>query len=156
WVPGHATHYGPYPQYPAWSEVGYLPGDIGVGCSNGQPGGDPNWDAILSNGTYPSPAGTQTVWPIVATVAVSQKYWASNYTGQTYRAPICWNSIWIRNPAFPNDVVEAQIVDYCPTQGCTWSEDELPYNVDIYGGATWTTLHGQTLDAKIAIEIIWP
>lgn len=53
WLPAKATHYGPFPARPWLSESGYQDSEAGVGCSNGQPGGDPRWRAILaSNGTH--------------------------------------------------------------------------------------------------------
>lgn len=33
---GQATHYGPWPSFPTYSEPGFLQNDVGVGCSNGQ------------------------------------------------------------------------------------------------------------------------
>jgi hypothetical protein len=36
---GTATHYGPWDLI-HYSEAGYQPLDVGVGCSNGEPGGD--------------------------------------------------------------------------------------------------------------------
>jgi hypothetical protein len=53
WLPAKATHYGPFPARPWLSESGYQESEAGVGCSNGQPGGDPRWRAILaSQGTH--------------------------------------------------------------------------------------------------------
>ncbi|KAI8906407.1 hypothetical protein EDD86DRAFT_210645 [Gorgonomyces haynaldii] len=67
WQAGKATHYGPYPQYPALSEAGYQPLDVGVGCSDGRPGGDPRWNAILKKGTKSNPLMNSTVWPTTPT-----------------------------------------------------------------------------------------
>jgi len=53
WTSGYGTHYGPFPSSPHFSEVGYQPQDVGVGCSDGRPGGDPRWKNILSKGVYP-------------------------------------------------------------------------------------------------------
>ncbi|KAJ3027653.1 UNVERIFIED_CONTAM: hypothetical protein HDU68_003411, partial [Siphonaria sp. JEL0065] len=156
WYSGYSTHYGPFPQQWGASEIGYLPNDIGVGCSSGVPGGDPHWNAILAaNGVYPSPNGTQTVWPKIATVAVSQKYWASNYS-PTFKAPICWQQLWIRNKYDHTKHITAYVVDFCPSAGCTWGEMELGYNVDMYGGASWEALGGNPMDSKIEVEIVWP
>jgi len=54
WTSGFGTHYGPFPSNPHFSEVGYQPNDVGVGCSDGRPGGDPQWNNILSKGVYPA------------------------------------------------------------------------------------------------------
>jgi len=54
WTSGYGTHYGPFPSSPHFSEVGYQPQDVGVGCSDGRPGGDPRWKNILSQGVHPS------------------------------------------------------------------------------------------------------
>ena len=35
---GKSTHYGPWPSFQAFSEPGFLPNDVGVGCSDGRPG----------------------------------------------------------------------------------------------------------------------
>jgi hypothetical protein len=63
---GTATHYGPWDLI-HYSEVGYQPLDVGVGCSNGEPGGDPSWNSILEKGVHVGlvdhPANTKTVWP---------------------------------------------------------------------------------------------
>ncbi|KAI9343485.1 hypothetical protein BDR26DRAFT_801321 [Obelidium mucronatum] len=156
WYSGYSTHYGPFPQQWGASEIGYLPNDIGVGCSSGVPGGDPRWNAILAaNGVYPSPAGTQTVWPKIATVAVSQKYWAGNYA-PTYKAPICFQQLWIRNKYDHSKHITAYVVDFCPSAGCTWGEMEIGYNVDMYGGVSWDLLGGSPMDSKIEVEIVWP
>ncbi|KAJ3064033.1 hypothetical protein HDU98_000219 [Podochytrium sp. JEL0797] len=156
WTPGYSTHYGPFPQALGSSEVGYLPNDIGVGCSSGVPGGDPHWNAILAQGTYAPPSNSPTtVWPKVATVAVSQKYWAGNYTA-TYKAPICWQQLWIRNKYNTTQHITAYVVDFCPTSGCTWGADELGFNVDMYGGASWESLGFTAINSKMEVEIVWP
>ncbi|KAJ3060606.1 hypothetical protein HDU98_003462, partial [Podochytrium sp. JEL0797] len=96
-----------------------------------------------------------TVWPKVATVAVSQKYWAGNYSA-TYKAPICFQQLWIRNKFNPAQHITAYVVDFCPTSGCTWGADELPYNVDMYGGISWSNLGFTPTNSKMEVEIVWP
>jgi hypothetical protein len=68
WLEGHATHYGPFPQFPAWSEVGYQPNEVGLGCSTGIVGGDPRWNEIIAKGTLTNPLMPSTIWPITPTV----------------------------------------------------------------------------------------
>ncbi|KAJ3111450.1 hypothetical protein HDU96_005683 [Phlyctochytrium bullatum] len=156
WVEGKSTHYGPFPSRPFMSEVGYLPNDIGVGCSTGVPGGDPRWLSILSHGLYPPlpsnlTQNTRTVYPRIPTVAVSQRMY-----GGANKEAVCFKRIRIRNKAKPAFEVEAYIVDFCPTNGCLWKEEELARNADIYGEETWKRLGGGLDDGVIAVEIQWP
>ncbi|KAL2914081.1 hypothetical protein HK105_206339 [Polyrhizophydium stewartii] len=151
WLRGKATHYGPYPSFPGLSEAGYYPNDVGVGCSNGQPGGDPRWKAITAKGLIPNPLDNNTVWPVVATVAVSETIWGSDN-----KAKICFQKVQIRNAVNQSLHVEAYVVDFCPTNGCLWPRSELRYNVDIYGQRTFQALGGGLLDGTIDIEVIWP
>ncbi|KAJ3034393.1 hypothetical protein HDU99_010708, partial [Rhizoclosmatium hyalinum] len=153
WTQAYSTHYGPFPQQLSASEPGYLKGsDQGVGCAAPQPngGGDPRWAAIVAKGTLPAPL-PETVYPVIHTVAVSQKYWASNYT-----APICFQQLWIRNRNNIAQHITAYVVDFCPTSGCTWSESELPWNIDLYGGDAWAKLGGEPFGSKLDLEIVWP
>ncbi|KAJ3105449.1 hypothetical protein HDU97_008065 [Phlyctochytrium planicorne] len=154
WVSGKATSYGPFPSRPYKSEIGYVANDIGVGCSNGQPGGDPHWNLILAQGTYPNPnltVNADTVWPQIPTVAVSQRKYGGDNKNQ-----VCFQPILIRNKNSPEKQVEAVIVDFCPTQGCLWSGDDLSRNADIYGENTWTALGAGLDDGSIEVEIQWP
>jgi hypothetical protein len=146
--PGRATHYGPFPDFPSFSEPGYYPNDVGVGCSTGVPGGDPNWNRILEKGVRTNPLSEKTVWPIVPTVAVSQAAWNKDQ--------VCWKTIKIRNRKNPSLEVEAVIVDFCPANGCLWNQTERPFNVDIYGQETWKMLGGGLLEGKMDVEIAWP
>ncbi|KAJ3197268.1 hypothetical protein HDU67_003783, partial [Dinochytrium kinnereticum] len=140
---------------PFKSEIGYVQNDVGVGCSNGVPGGDPRWNAILSEGTLPLPANltvnANTVYPKASTVAVSQRMW-----GGANKALICFQKMKIRNRDRPELQVDAYIVDFCPTAGCLWPVDELDKNADIYGEETWVKLGGGLDDAMLNIEIQWP
>jgi hypothetical protein len=145
---GKATHYGPFPDFPAWSEPGYYPNDVGVGCSTGVPGGDPNWNSILSKGVQRNPLSEMTVWPITPTVAVSEAAWN--------KKDVCWKTLKIRNKNNPSLQVEAVIVDFCPRNGCLWNRTERSFNVDIYGQETWKKLGGGVLDGKMQIEVAWP
>ena len=53
WKRGKATHYGPFPSVPRLSETGFQLNDVAVACSDGRPGGDPRWRAILDEqGVY--------------------------------------------------------------------------------------------------------
>ncbi|KAJ3406141.1 hypothetical protein HDV05_006136, partial [Chytridiales sp. JEL 0842] len=133
------TTTGPFPGRAFKSEPGYMPNDVGVGCSNGQSGGDPRWKAILENGTYPVPSNlavnARTVWPVTPTVAVSQRMY-----GATNKDNVCFQKIRVRNKFNTSLEVEAAIVDFCPTKGCLWNVNDLAYNVDIYGEMTWMML----------------
>lgn len=105
---GKATHYGPW-EIAYKSEVGYQPLDVGVGCSNGQPGGDPRWNEILEDGQHerlPHPANVATVWPKQPTVAVS---------AAMYGKEACFQKIVIENKATGKSL-EASIVDFCPAK----------------------------------------
>ncbi|KAI9011456.1 hypothetical protein BC832DRAFT_346497 [Gaertneriomyces semiglobifer] len=155
WVPGRATHYGPYPSFPAHSEPGYQLNGVGVGCAIAEPGGDPRWNAILAEkGTYTNPLNNQTAWPKLATVAVSQAAYASTPED---RARMCFQRIKLRSRTDPNlPVIDAAVVDWCPAAGCNWSKDELPFNVDLYGEYTWKQLGGQDGGGMIDIEVYWP
>ena len=145
---GHSTHYGPFPGFPAFSEIGYLANDVGVGCSNGQPGGDPRWLEILKGGVQINPLDPNTVWPSIPTVAVSEAAWA--------KEDVCFKKIIIRNAKKPNLFVEAVIVDFCPATGCLWDKSTRHLNADIYGQETWTKLGANLTDGVIEIEIKWP
>lgn len=151
WTAGRSTHYGPYPQLPSASEAGYQPLDVGVGCSNGVPGGDPRWNKILANGTKTNPIMNSTVWPLLATVAVSEAAW-----GGKNKNIVCFQKLLIRNPAKPSVVVTAYVVDFCPTNGCNWASDKRQFNADLYGQDTWNTLGGSVTGGDIAVEIQWP
>ncbi|KAI9193117.1 uncharacterized protein BJ171DRAFT_533808 [Polychytrium aggregatum] len=154
WRAGQATHYGPFPDYLPLSEAGYQANDVGVGCSNGQPGGDPHWNAILSKGVYPplnNSINIGTVWPKTATVAVSEAMY-----GFANKDKVCWSTLTIRNAANHSQTVQAIVVDFCPANGCLWPADQLANNVDLYGEATWNALGGGLLDGTVNIEIIWP
>jgi hypothetical protein len=177
---GKATHYGPFPIYPAFSELGYQALDVGVGCSNGQPGGDPRWQKILSAGTFndseiqsmaninvtfppempiPNPKFKNqvldqlrtTVWPKAYTVAVSEKAY-----GGKNKQLICFQPIKIRNAKNPSYQITAYIVDFCPATGCNWPRDELTSNVDVYGQAAWFALGGTVGGGLLSIEVEWP
>jgi len=151
WTSGYGTHYGPFPSQPHFSEIGYQPNDVGVGCSDGRPGGDPNWNKILEKGVYPSPNlvnHENTVWPVTYTVAVSLAVWN--------KEDVCWKTIKIRNKKKPEYVIEAHIVDFCPIGHCQWSDKYLARNVDIYGEKAWFALGADSNDSKLEIEIEWP
>ena len=143
---GKSTHYGPFPGLPAFSEIGYLKNDVGVGCSTGA--GDPRWQEILKNGTMINPLDPNTVWPVTPTVAVSQAAWA--------KEDVCFKKITIRNKNRPEFSVEAHIVDFCPSTGCLWDTKTRHLNADIYGQETWTKLGAQLTDGVMEIEIKWP
>ncbi|KAI8802424.1 hypothetical protein BJ742DRAFT_743719 [Cladochytrium replicatum] len=154
-VEGRSTYYGPWLASSALSELGYQPNDIGVGCSNGEPGGDPRWNAILAQGTHTPPSFPQnanTVWPKVPTVAVSQAVYAAT---PEIRKLACWNTVLIRKKG-GSVVLNATIVDFCPTNGCLWPNEERARNLDIYGQHTWEALGGKTNESTMAIEVQWP
>ncbi|KAI9202778.1 uncharacterized protein BJ171DRAFT_600774 [Polychytrium aggregatum] len=149
WLEGTATHYGPFPQNPLWSEPGYQPGDVGVGCSDGQPGGDPRWNKVLRAGLRANPSlpiNQFTIYPVQYTVAVSEKIYGD-------KARYCFQTIQIRRGGRR---INATIVDFCPIGSCLWPESQLATNVDIYGGAAWEALGGGPLDSSVAVEILWP
>ncbi|KAL6610902.1 hypothetical protein LY90DRAFT_502078 [Neocallimastix californiae] len=151
WTSGYGTHYGPFPSNPHFSEVGYQPNDVGVGCSDGRPGGDPQWKSILSKGVYPAPNivnHENTVWPVAYTVAVSAAVWN--------KEDVCWKSIKIRNKNKPENVIEAYIVDFCPIGYCLWKDKYLARNVDIYGEKAWLALGADVNESNLDIEIEWP
>jgi len=151
WTSGYGTHYGPFPSNPHFSEVGYQPNDVGVGCSDGRPGGDPQWKSILSKGVYPAPNivnHENTVWPVAYTVAVSAAVWN--------KEDVCWKSIKIRNKNKPKNVIEAYIVDFCPIGHCLWKDKYLARNVDIYGEKAWLALGADINESNLDIEIEWP
>jgi len=151
WTLGSGTHYGPFPSEPHFSEPGYQPNDVGIGCSDGRPGGDPKWNAILAKGVYPPPNiinHEQTVWPVTYTVAVAAAVWN--------KEDICWKKLKIRNKKKPKNVIEAYIVDFCPIGKCLWNKKDLARNVDIYGEKAWTALGGNSGESKLALEIEWP
>jgi len=151
WTSGFGTHYGPFPSNPHFSEVGYQPNDVGVGCSDGRPGGDPHWQKILSKGVYPSPNivnHEKTVWPVAYTVAVSLAVWN--------KEDVCWKTLKIRNKKKPQFVIEAYIVDFCPIGHCLWEDDYLPRNVDIYGEKAWLALGADVNESNLDVEIEWP
>jgi hypothetical protein len=145
---GMATHYGPFPGFPPYSEIGYQPMDVGVGCSNGQPGGDPKWLEVLGNGVRSNPLLNSTVWPMAPTVAVSAAAWSKKV--------ICWQSLQIRNKNNPSLVISARVVDFCPKEGCHWSPNSRHFNVDIYGQDTWEKLGGGLTDGQLEVEVSWP
>lgn len=149
WVAAHATHYGPDIDYPPANEVGYQPLDVGVGCSNGQPGGDPRWNAVLANGVYEAP-GT-TVWPRMPTVAVSERAW-----GGRNKQKVCFQNVTIQNAKNASMQLTAVIVDFCPTNGCLWPASELAVNVDLYGSVAWKALGGPVMGGKVAVLVQWP
>ncbi|KAI9207035.1 uncharacterized protein BJ171DRAFT_411608, partial [Polychytrium aggregatum] len=152
WVSGQATHYGPFPQFPAWSEPGFQPGAVGVGCASSS--NDPRWNAILSGGLLPNPdlpANAATVWPVEYVVAVSEAVY-----GGAKKDQYCFQKITIRNSNDHSKQITATIVDFCPAGSCLWSANALAHNVDLYGGAAWQALGGATLDGSINIDIIWP
>ncbi|ORX82116.1 hypothetical protein BCR32DRAFT_203107 [Anaeromyces robustus] len=151
WTSGYGTHYGPFPSNPHFSEVGYQPNDVGVGCSDGRPGGDPQWNKILDQGLNPSPNianHEKTIWPKAYTVAVSAAVWN--------KEDVCWKSIKIRNKKKPKFSIEAYIVDFCPIGHCLWKDKYLARNVDIYGEKAWVALGADINDSKLDIEIEWP
>jgi len=151
WTSGYGTHYGPFPSSPHFSEVGYQPQDVGVGCSDGRPGGDPRWKNILSKGVYPPPnlVGHQnTVWPVAYTVAVSLAVWN--------KEDVCWKTLKIRNKNKPEYMIEAYIVDFCPIGYCQWKDKYLSRNVDIYGEKAWFALGADQNISKLEVEIEWP
>ncbi|KAJ3034430.1 hypothetical protein HDV00_005050 [Rhizophlyctis rosea] len=148
WVPGHSTHYGPFPSDPTQNEAGYRDLEVGVGCSTGT--SDPEWSEILSHGVWNSTLDPGVVWPQVATVAVSQ------YIYSPIRNQVCWQKIQIRNANNHSATVEARVVDWCPTNGCNWSPSQRAFNVDIYGEKTWYALGGSKSGGSLNIEIQWP
>ena len=151
---GRGTHYGPWPSFPYMSEPGYQPLNVGVGCSTGVPGGDPQFNEILAQGTYPAPAGNPTtIWPKAHCVAVSEAVW-----GGARKQSTCWETLKITNKA-TGITITAYIVDFCPTNGCLWKKDELYNNVDIYGEETWKALGADPKNDAIGVldlEIEWP
>ncbi|KAJ3307692.1 hypothetical protein HDU76_004440, partial [Blyttiomyces sp. JEL0837] len=152
WYSGIGTHYGPFPSRAYMSEPGYMANDVGVGCSNGQPGGDPRWNQILSHGLYPPPPTfNQTIWPKTPTVAVSQRMYGNNN-----KAQICFNTLKIRNKNRPELSLVAYVVDFCPRDGCQWDQQGLSFNVDLYGEATWEALGAGLDDGSVELEIQWP
>lgn len=151
WTRGHGTHYGPFPSDPHFSEIGYQPQDVGVGCSDGRPGGDPEWNKILAQGVYPSPnivGHERTVWPVKFTVAVSAAVWD--------KEDICWKTLKIRNKNKPDFEIEAIVVDFCPIGYCNWEDRYLARNADIYGENGWRALGADISDHSVEIEIEWP
>ncbi|KAI9354792.1 hypothetical protein DFJ73DRAFT_759198 [Zopfochytrium polystomum] len=155
WHAAKGTHYGPFPSNTRVSEQGFLSNDVGVGCSNGQPGGDPRWNAILANGTYPpvdNGINNSTVWPVVPVVAVSQRMY-----GGPNKNVVCFSTVTIRSASNASAQVTAHVVDFCPTYGCLWTFDMLSYNVDLYGQETWFALGGGVDgDGSLDLEIQWP
>ncbi|ORX61038.1 hypothetical protein BCR36DRAFT_273412, partial [Piromyces finnis] len=142
---------GPFPSLPHFSEIGYQPNDVGVGCSDGRPGGDPKWNEILAKGVYPPPNivnHEKTVWPVTYTVAVALAVWN--------KEDVCWKKIKIRNKNKPEYVIEATIVDFCPIGHCLWKDEYLARNVDIYGEKAWNALGADPNESKLQIEIEWP
>ncbi|OAJ42648.1 hypothetical protein BDEG_26075 [Batrachochytrium dendrobatidis JEL423] len=133
------------------SENGYQFNDVGVGCSNGEPGGDPRWNSIKDHGLIQNPLDSKTVWPIVPTVAVSEFSW-----GGSNKDKICYQTLNIRNAHNHSQRLTAYVVDFCPTKGCMWSAKERQFNVDIYGQRTFSRLGGALMDGIIDIEIQWP
>lgn len=173
WRSGKATHYGPFPALPNFSENGYQDLDIGVGCSNGVPGGDPRWNYILEQGIYNSTQKRSfanlngsdldslklqvlnnletTVWPVAFTVAVSERAY-----GGRNKKNACYQTVYIRNSQNHSYIVNASIVDFCPANGCLWKPHELANNVDLYGQALWQAL-GADLDAGVLeVDVLWP
>ncbi|RKO89426.1 hypothetical protein BDK51DRAFT_13864, partial [Blyttiomyces helicus] len=150
WVPGFATHYGPFPSYPPGNDAGYQPLNVGVGCSNGDPGGDPRFNQILANGTYNNPLDPSCVWPKTPTVAVSAAAWQNT--------DICYQTLKIRPKGNPSGELVAHVVDWCPASGCLWPQNQLTTNVDLYGEVTWLALGGDNQGAmgQVPVEIQWP
>lgn len=173
WRSGKATHYGPFPALPNFSEIGYQTNQVGVGCSNGQPGGDPRWNKILEKGVYDTlqikemanlngsdldglklqvlDSLSETVWPLSFTVAVSERA----YGGQNKRNS-CYQTVYIRNSKNHSYIVNASIVDFCPLDGCLWKSHELENNLDLYGQALWTALGAGLDDGVLEIDVLWP
>lgn len=145
---GKSTHYGPYPSFPAYSEPGFQEKDVGVGCSNGEIGGDPNWNKILQRGTRVNPLLNATIWPLTPTVAVSEAAWP--------KKSICWKSLRIRNRNDHSLFIDAIVVDFCPKNGCLWAKNSREYNVDIYGEESWKALGGGLTQGVLDVEIMWP
>ncbi|KAI9203939.1 uncharacterized protein BJ171DRAFT_442760 [Polychytrium aggregatum] len=151
WVSGEATHYGPFPQYEAWSEPGFQPNAVGVGCASGS--NDPRWKAIVAQGLRknpPFPANKKTVYPIRNLVAVSEAVY-----GGANKQKYCFQNVAIRNKANGKSIT-ATIVDFCPASGCLWKHSALAHNVDIYGGSAWAALGGQAQQGTLEIEVKWP
>ncbi|KAI8826611.1 uncharacterized protein EV422DRAFT_3845 [Fimicolochytrium jonesii] len=150
WKAGHATRYGPYASNPAESEQGYLPNEVGVGCSTGIVGNDPRWNAIVAGGTYTNPTNPNTVWPKRPTVAVSEAAYPS-------KSRICYKTLKIRASGVKNaPIIDADVVDFCPAAKCNWPRKELAFNVDVYGEYTWKALGGKDGGGKLKVEIAWP
>ncbi len=53
-------------------------------------------------------------------------------------------------------MVEAVVVDFCPTNGCLWSNSERHANADLYGIKTFQALGGDEKGGAIDVEIAWP
>jgi hypothetical protein len=173
WRSGKATHYGPFPALPHFSEAGYQAQDVGVGCSNGEPGGDPRWNKILNYGIYNSTQKRSmaylngsdqdnlklqvlnnletSVWPVAFTVAVSERA----YGGKNKKIA-CFQTLKIRNSKNHSFIVEASIVDFCPSNGCLWKSNELANNLDLYGQALWQALGADLNAGVIEIDVLWP
>ncbi|KAI8849534.1 hypothetical protein BC829DRAFT_416771 [Chytridium lagenaria] len=155
WTTGKATHYGPFPSIPYKSEIGYLPNDVGVGCSNGVPGGDPRLERHSFRRAQP---------PHCQHLRQHQHYLAesshcrciSKNVRRDNKAKICFQKLKMRNKNRPEFQVDAYIVDFCPTNGCLWGDEELAKNADIYGEETWLRLGGSIEDATMSVEIQWP
>ena len=142
---------GPYPANPSMNEPGYYPNNVGVACSNGQPGGDPRFNEILSSGVLRNPLNNFTVWPISFTVAVSEAAW-----GLANKDQICFQKIGIRNALNHSQSIEASIVDFCPASGCNWPTDQLKTNVDLYGQYSFWSVGGAANGSSVSVEIRWP
>ena len=173
WISGLATHYGPFPILPHFSEIGYQLLDVGVGCSNGQPGGDPRWNKILNDGVYDRDQMeimaningssldsikrqnldllSKSIWPKSFTVAVSERAY-----GGSNKVNSCFQTLQIRNSKNHSLIVNATIVDFCPTNGCLWPLNQVSRNLDLYGQALWTALGAQSQDSKVEIDVLWP
>lgn len=131
------------------NEAGYQALEVGVGCSLGT--NETQWLDILAHGTQPNPISPDTVWPIYPTVAVSQRMY------KQIRDKMCWSRIKIRNSQNTSQEVTAAVIDWCPSKGCNWPNEELAFNVDIYGEKTWVALGGPPMGGgKINVEVIWP
>ena len=149
---GKSTTYGPNNVYTPFSEAGYQANSVGVACSTGPH--DPNWAKILAAGTYNTSgmAGVEkgTIWPITATVAVSEYAWRGS------KKDICWKTVTVRSRVNRSMSLDAIIVDFCPASGCLWDRFERAWNVDIYGVKAFQELGGNPQGGSLDVEISWP
>jgi hypothetical protein len=144
--PGTVTTYGPNDKYPPGNEAGYRKNEVGVACSSGIPGGDPEWNKILASGTKMNSLDPETIWPMMPTVAVSQKAWGKS---------LCWQKLIIRS-RITGETITAVVVDACPTNGCLWNSSSLAFNADVYGVDTFLALGGKADGGSVDVDIQWP